>query len=219
MLMERNNGATIVIALFSLVVLALTAASLPLQPLSDGEGTSEITEEPNSTTPDSIDGRGDGQNLLSLIPILFLILLSLIGVLVAIVGYRTLVRSAHSEATTTTTSLATETESLDTPLEDVATVAGTTADRIQRTDSFENEIYRAWKEMIQTLSVSNPQTKTSGEFADAAIRAGMDEQDVSELTQLFDRVRYGNWEPTAEDEQHAIDVLKRIEDSYHSDQS
>lgn len=96
----------------------------------------------------------------------------------------------------------------------VAAAAGRAADRIEADGDLENEIYRAWREMVGLLDVSNPRATTPGEFADAAARAGIDRTDVDELTELFEAVRYGGFEATDERERRAVEALRRIEDEY-----
>ncbi len=100
--------------------------------------------------------------------------------------------------------------------EALGTIAGETADRIEsRADPpVENEVYRAWREMTRHLEVAFPETSTPAEFADAAVEAGMDREDVEELTALFRDVRYGGAEATADREERAVAVLRRIEETY-----
>lgn len=101
--------------------------------------------------------------------------------------------------------------------EDVAAVgrvAGTAADRIEADAATENEVYRAWREMTDELAVENPDATTPGEFAAAAVAAGMDPDDVAELTDLFETVRYGGFDATEEREQRAIETLRHIEATY-----
>lgn len=75
---------------------------------------------------------------------------------------------------------------------DLALAAGRAADRLEAQDAaVENEVYRAWWDLTSRLSVAEPDTATPGEFADAAVAAGLDERDVAELTRLFEEVRYG----------------------------
>lgn len=100
---------------------------------------------------------------------------------------------------------------------DVAAVtraAGRAADRIESTDGFDNEVYRAWDGMTRHLDVSNPRASTPAEFADAAVDAGMDREDVASLTDVFESVRYGAAEPTAGREEEAVEALRRIERAY-----
>jgi len=101
----------------------------------------------------------------------------------------------------------------------VAAAAGRAADRITETATAEidNEVYRAWEEMTQLLDVDRPETTTPGEFADVAVDAGIDEAHVTELTELFEAVRYGHESTTDEREQQAIDTLRAIESSYGVD--
>jgi len=100
--------------------------------------------------------------------------------------------------------------------EALGSIAGETADRIERREDppVENEVYRAWREMTHHLDVAFPETSTPAEFADAAVEEGMDRADVEELTALFRDVRYGGAEATPDREQRAVAVLRRIEDTY-----
>lgn len=96
----------------------------------------------------------------------------------------------------------------------VGKAARRAADRIETTDDVENEIYRAWREMTELLDVQRPESNTPGEFAAAAVDAGMDPADVDDLTRLFEDVRYGGDEPTEPTERRAVAILRRIESTY-----
>lgn len=93
----------------------------------------------------------------------------------------------------------------------VGRVAGAAADRIESGVGAENEVYRAWASMTEHLEVSRPESSTPAEFADAAVEAGLEREDVEELTRLFESVRYGGAAPTADREERAVDALRRIE--------
>lgn len=99
----------------------------------------------------------------------------------------------------------------------VGAAAGRAADRIEESDEFENEVYRAWAAMTEHLAVDRPESSTPAEFAAAATDAGMDPDDVGRLTDLFAAVRYGGAEPTAEREEAAVETLRRIEATYAED--
>jgi hypothetical protein len=99
----------------------------------------------------------------------------------------------------------------------IGAAAGAAADRIEAAADVDNEIYRAWVEMTRHLDVSNPDASTPAEFAAAAVEAGMDRDDVTELTDLFEVVRYGDATPTEERERRAVEALRRIESEYASD--
>ena len=99
-------------------------------------------------------------------------------------------------------------------LEAIGRMAGRAADRIDGVGAFENEVYRAWAEMTSELDVEHPRSSTPGEFASAAIEAGMAPEDVNRLTELFEAVRYGGREPTDDRERTAIETLRRIENQY-----
>lgn len=90
--------------------------------------------------------------------------------------------------------------------------AGNAADRIADDTSTDNEIYRAWREMIEQLNMGNPRSRTPEEFARAATDAGMARENVTELTDVFRAVRYGGTDATEEREARAVAALRRIED-------
>lgn len=97
---------------------------------------------------------------------------------------------------------------------ELATVAGDAADEVAEASEAENGVYRAWVAMTEVLDVDHPETSTPREFADAALEAGIDSADVSELTALFEEVRYGTTPVTADHEQQAQETLRRIERRY-----
>lgn len=96
----------------------------------------------------------------------------------------------------------------------VGRAAGAAADGIAADASTENEVYRAWRRMTDALEVDSPETTTPAAFAESAADAGMARRDVRELTELFEAVRYGGFDPTDERERRAIETLRRIENSY-----
>jgi hypothetical protein len=103
------------------------------------------------------------------------------------------------------------------PTPDVTAVgraAGRAADRIEADENVENAVFRAWREMTGGLDVANPASSTPSEFAAAAIGAGMDREDVTELTELFEAVRYGGLDADDGRERRAVDALRNIERTY-----
>ncbi|KAB1192312.1 DUF4129 domain-containing protein [Haloferax sp. MBLA0076] len=97
----------------------------------------------------------------------------------------------------------------------VGRAAGAAAERIESGESgVENEVFRAWAEMTDHLNVPNRQSSTPAEFAAVAVEAGMAREDVTQLTTLFEEVRYGGADATTAREQRAIDALRRIESTY-----
>lgn len=102
----------------------------------------------------------------------------------------------------------------DVDVGDIGRAAGAAADRIEDDADVGNEVYRAWTEMTALLDLSNPRTSTPGEFASAAVEAGMARGDVDELTRLFEEVRYGGESPTEDREERAVTALRRIESAY-----
>lgn len=102
----------------------------------------------------------------------------------------------------------------DVELDDFAAAAGRAADRIEEhNQDADNAVYEAWVEMTELLDVDSPETYSPGEFADAAVDAGMDQADVRQLTRLFNEVRYGERDVDSREDQ-AVDVLRNIESQY-----
>jgi len=106
-----------------------------------------------------------------------------------------------------------EPDPTDPDLREVGRTAGAAADRIERSDA-DNEVYRAWRDMTEVLDVDRPASSTPAEFAAAAVDAGVDEEPVGDLTAVFERVRYGGEDATAERERRAADALRRIEERH-----
>lgn len=96
---------------------------------------------------------------------------------------------------------------------EIATAAREAANRLEQVSDSENAVYRAWARMTEPLDVDHPESSTPGEFADAALAAGLDADDVDELTTLFETVRYGTTQITDEHERRAQGALRRIERS------
>jgi hypothetical protein len=101
-------------------------------------------------------------------------------------------------------------------LDRVGEVAGGAADRIERQADASNEVFRAWREMVQLLEIDDPETTTPAEFEARAVAAGMDAEDVAELTALFREVRYGAFQ-AGEREDDAVAALRRIEAAHTTD--
>lgn len=107
-----------------------------------------------------------------------------------------------------------EDEEPDIDPEAFARAAGRAADRIQKAHaSVDNAVYRAWLEMTQLLAMPKPETSTPRDFAEAAVEAGLAEEDVEELTELFVEVRYGGQSADTR-EDRAIEILRNIEETY-----
>lgn len=102
----------------------------------------------------------------------------------------------------------------DVELDGFAEAAGRAADRIEEhNEGVDNAVYQAWVEMTDLLDVESPETYSAGEFATAAVELGMAEDDVEELTRLFNEVRYGDRDVETREEQ-AVSVLRNIEAAY-----
>lgn len=64
--------------------------------------------------------------------------------------------------------------------------------------------------MEQERGIERKDFMTTGEFENLLQTAGIPREPIHQLTQLFDAVRYGNWQPNAADEQKAIECLEAI---------
>jgi len=191
---------------FLIVLLILTAGCDP------PPTTRAVTEAVNSTAGNASgqsDGGGDRSftTPTSIIAVLFVV--AALGLAAAVV-----LRDDGEE-----TQVRTEPE-MDEEQQQAAigAAAGEAADRIEAQAGLENEVYRAWAEMAEPLPVEQPQTSTPAEFAAAAQQAGIRPDDVAELTELFEEVRYGTASPTADREERAVEALRRIERAYGDDQ-
>ena len=103
----------------------------------------------------------------------------------------------------------------DVDMEEFAAAAREAADRLEAANAdVDNEVYRAWKEMTDLLHVDDPETSTPGEFATAAVAAGLARDHVGELTRLFEEVRYGHRDAEGEREERAIEIFRAIESAY-----
>jgi hypothetical protein len=98
----------------------------------------------------------------------------------------------------------------------VGRTAGEVADRIESSDA-DNEVYRAWRDMTDVLDVDRPDSSTPAEFAAAAVDAGVAEEPVTALTEVFERVRYGGEDATDDRERRAVEALRRIEERHGGD--
>ena len=68
--------------------------------------------------------------------------------------------------------------------------------------------------MRGALAVARPASATPAEFATAAVAAGVAEEPVAELTEVFEQVRYGGADPTDERERRAAAALRQIETTH-----
>lgn len=217
MINHRRRAVKMIAALlvFSLVVLAAVYALSAFDP---SFGAAEPPEQPpppeNETGGDP--GEGDGETRVDTTPIGSL-LLALGAVAAVFVGALALSRrdtgSPDGEETLV--------DEDDEPTEEataVGTAAGRAAERIETgSEDVDNEVYRAWREMTGPLEVERPETSTPREFADSAVEAGLEREDVDDLTRLFEDVRYGHRETTDVEERRAIEILRRIEAEYGED--
>ncbi len=100
---------------------------------------------------------------------------------------------------------------------DFARAAGRAAERIEEANvAVDNAVYQAWLEMTGLLSLDNPKSLAPQEFAEAAIEVGLAADDVYELTDLFNEVRYGGKDAETREER-AIATLRNIEKTYQEE--
>lgn len=83
-------------------------------------------------------------------------------------------------------------------------------DNLQTVFDPENDVQRAWYALAHHLDIPNTDSYTPRELAVTAVDRGLDREAVSDLTVLFERIRYGQARPTAEREQRARHALERL---------
>lgn len=204
-LLKRVLQISVVVAIFTVIsyfaIQAMELGSRPPMNVSEGN--------PSNSTPDQSPGTGGGADATatSLLTAteLAAIAIGVIGLVIIGVILRRHLRRSDSSG-----------EGIADTQADVGAAAGAAADRIEnRADpSVENAVYDAWYRMTTYLPVEEPETSTPGEFAAAAITAGIDRRDVEELTSLFESVRYGPESATPVTERRAVEILRRIESTY-----
>lgn len=163
----------------------------------------------NSVADTITDVAGDSLISPDVSPVLIVAVFGIALVAVAAVLFR-----ASGDQTVTTLGEEEEDTGEQPDVADLAAAAGEAADRLEEHDvDVDNEVYRAWWEMTSLLNVPRPDSATPGEFAEAAIEAGLDETHVNDLTTLFEEVRYGRRDPESREER-ALEVFRAIEDEY-----
>lgn len=208
-LYERGWLVAFCVVLAAILVLGLVIQDLEFQPSvsngTDAGNPGEGGQGGDQESPDGGQSEGSGSSFPTfLLAGVFLVLL--------LVAYAVLGRTVSDRD--------------EKPVEDDGTVqpetlgaiAGRAADRIETgadsTTAADNEVYRAWQEMTSRLDATNEETTTPREFEQQAVEAGMAPEDVSELTRLFESVRYGGEAVTDDRERRAVTVLRRIESKY-----
>jgi hypothetical protein len=211
-LMLYDEGVTVLARLAAVVVLAGLLAALLYFLIqaagSAGGGGLFGTGEFSLPGGGSGDGADPGARVVTDPPVA---LAAVLGVAV-LVAAAVLVRATDDGETGATR----EPPAEEPPSPDAAAVgraAGRAADRIENDAAVDNAVFRAWREMTDDLDAPRG-TTTPGEFAEAAVDAGMEPADVRELTGLFEAVRYGGQAADAERERRAVAALRRIEDAY-----
>lgn len=207
LLIYRREAAKLLLVAALLILVAFLLVrffSLPeFAPAGDGVGDGGFgvgEDEPGIDEDDEPSPRSPTSILL-----FFVLSLAVLGTLLALaVGARDADEPAADRSETA--------ESIDAA--SIGRAAGRAADRIEGSTPADNEVYRAWEEMVDPLEVARPEATTPGEFAEAAVDAGIDPEDADELTRLFEAVRYGGRPPSESRERRAVETLRRIEATY-----
>lgn len=228
----REAFATAVLAAVILGVVAATLTS-PVPGAQEPDSTLERDPAgPGDDGPVQDPGTGGGETVdvpvvgisirldFDLLPGWAFLALVGLGVVALLLGFAASVRDLFSRDTVEVVDEVDADEPPDRAASAVGDAAGRAADRLlaDADAAVTNEVYRAWREMTHPLDVANPASSTPREFADAAVDAGLDADDVETLTTLFEQVRYGE-EPLSEtDRDRVVEVLRRIEATYAADE-
>jgi hypothetical protein len=208
-LYERGALVAFCVLLAAILALGLVIQDLEFQPsVSNDTGTGTPGEgSQNGSQEESGGGQETGSG--SPFPT---VLLAGVFLVLLLVAYAVLGRTVSQRSE--------ESPEEDEPVqpETLGAIAGRAADRIETGDNnraaADNEVYRAWQEMTSRLDAANEETTTPREFEQRAVEAGIAPEDVSELTRLFEGVRYGGEAVTDDRERRAVTVLRRIESKY-----
>ena len=74
----------------------------------------------------------------------------------------------------------------------------------------QNDVERAWVELVQRAGVDRPRTLTPRDCASRAVETGFDPAHVDRLRRTFEDVRYGTTPPTDEQARLARETLDRL---------
>jgi hypothetical protein len=81
----------------------------------------------------------------------------------------------------------------------------------------ESEVERAWLKLVRRVDADRPESRTPGEWAAAAVDAGLDADAVTTLTRTFESVRYGGDDATEERRRRVRRALDRLDARYGTD--
>ena len=98
----------------------------------------------------------------------------------------------------------------------VGEIAAKAAAELERGADLTDIVLRCYREMCEILSrkVRFSEEMTAREFALRLQQEGVRQQAVTDLTALFERVRYGHYATGPEERKEAISALKSIEEQY-----
>jgi|APHM01.1.fsa_nt_gi hypothetical protein len=204
---NRVLGLVVVLVLVAGTAVGIGLLTLGCSPEQDNNAAATMNNTGfGQDPPDSGGGAGESSSpappSLLLVALLVIGLAGTIGVLYAVDSTDTSTDQSDADVTT------------DADRAAIGRAAGRAADELDPTEATENAVYRAWDEMTAELPVDSPASSTPSEFATAAVEAGMERENVADLTALFRQVRYGDADPTPGREQRARAALRRIEASY-----
>ncbi len=95
--------------------------------------------------------------------------------------------------------------------------AAISASNIQTGEELNNIIHRCYTDMHKIVRESKgyqrEDTMTAREFESLLVKMGFSQAPVQHLTRLFEQIRYGNFTPTTEDENDAVNCLLAIANS------
>ncbi len=81
----------------------------------------------------------------------------------------------------------------------------------------DSEVERAWLKLVRRVDADDPKTRTPGEWASAAVDAGLDADAVTTVTRAFESVRYGGDDETEERRRRVRRALDRLDARYGTD--
>lgn len=185
-----------------LLIWLLVTAGCPVDPGLPVGGEQSTGLIP-STGSETEEGGGTAVTPAVSVPWVVLLVLLVIGIGVVIGAFRIDETGDHTNATKTGSATSEQ------------PVGRARKDTAQQTDlggqAADNDVYRAWRQMIEQADVDYDQTQTPTELIDPIAETGRDRTAVQALTTLFKTTRYGTTPPSPAREQRAKELLERIE--------
>jgi hypothetical protein len=98
----------------------------------------------------------------------------------------------------------------------VVQIVANAVNELERSGELYDIVLRCYRDMCKILGRKVTMTRdlTAREFTKLLLQTGIDEEGVTRLTDLFERVRYGRYDTSPNEQAEALALLKTIEEKY-----